>query len=579
MKFQSYTLKAQQKAEFIIQLALAYAAGDYPPRVADGSTGQLLFSGEHFYSLTSIGYFRRPEQAHTAAASWEQFWKQIPFSFRLNETEDLLQELNHYLSRLEKLPEDLLESLWSVVETSLNEERAKHGLAKIFPHQAWQQRISGLRKLIHSKLAQQNDIKKEEVDFLLHPLELSPNFVHLPQVVARPNALPEVANHSPRELLWAFYFAGSSEIQHGLSKHWGPGGGVRGLLLRGDEDLKVRYFIGPDRDPFHHLARKDVAQLQLNPENHRTLLVLPRDDRESAVAQQIARRLGVKVMVINDPHYPEYTATEIIAQARRVGAYRIILMEIPGLGLEEEKRISDSVAVEGEHLRFDLVIVDHHSYGGVNRAHPLSSLEQLFGLFGYRPTAMEQMVGTTDSMMIWGLKAMGLSHQEILAYVQNIYGWDLNEVAAQYQSYPSIMVNGEKFYIISQNQIRHRAQQVVSALSWLNDLRVVNVLLMTPPIGILFNGNPRLVRRLYEGTLEFSNHYRNNYFGGNPSVSGFWGLDSINGGYPAFNRIVNKVFAEVGLKVLNEIRPGPPEFTNCMPLLLATEAARPVLLP
>jgi hypothetical protein len=88
---------------------------------------------------------------------------------------------------------------------------------------------------------------------------------------------------------------------------------------------------------------------------------------------------------------------------------RIVVIEIPGIskkGEAYEKSFEEKYGLE-------IVPVDHHSYEGVDRYNPLSSLEQFASLIGWQMSRVDQMIAINDRSYIPGLRHAGFTSLEI----------------------------------------------------------------------------------------------------------------------------------------------------------------------
>ncbi|MEI8347975.1 MAG: hypothetical protein WCG27_10950, partial [Pseudomonadota bacterium] len=164
----------------------------------------------------------------------------------------------------------------------------------------------------------------------------------------------------------------------------------------------------------------------------------------------------------------------------------------------------------------------------------------------------ELLVALSDSMMVWGPASLGMNTAQVLSYSQLAYGEDLARNAEHYRSLPYREVGGEKIYQVERQDIAHghSPQQVIAALAYLNDFRRINVLILTPPVGIMFTGNPILARSLYQQFGHDETQFRDNYFGGNAQISSYWGLSDIRGGHETFDKLYQKVMGILGLPLV-----------------------------
>ncbi|KKW44587.1 MAG: hypothetical protein UY95_C0024G0006 [Parcubacteria group bacterium GW2011_GWA2_56_7] len=164
--------------------------------------------------------------------------------------------------------------------------------------------------------------------------------------------------------------------------------------------------------------------MEIKPQH--TLLIVPPNDEEAYLIAELAERKGYQVYRSTQPHGARLEREPaLLEQVERSGASQIIIVEMPGPPMEERIRAM------GKHL----VIIDHHNYTDLDRAHhsktgdPLpSSLEQFLSYaditdewllhWKYDPK-MVRAIGLWDAGYIWALIDAGFSKQEIeifLAY-------------------------------------------------------------------------------------------------------------------------------------------------------------------
>lgn len=151
----------------------------------------------------------------------------------------------------------------------------------------------------------------------------------------------------------------------------------------------------------------------------KTVLVIPPNDPEAILIYQLAKKIGLQVIRSHQPHGATLDREPDLLNLVRDGGWtRAVIVETPGEKTEAALR---KAGVE-------VVIIDHHHYTGLNRAHdakgrPLpSSLEQFLArfritdaklrAFGYRPKAARG-IGVMDRGFIWALQREGYSSKEI----------------------------------------------------------------------------------------------------------------------------------------------------------------------
>ncbi len=152
----------------------------------------------------------------------------------------------------------------------------------------------------------------------------------------------------------------------------------------------------------------------------KTVLVIPPNDPEAVMITEIARALGIPMILSDQPHGASLDKElDITDRIRESGAKRAIVVEMPGPGTEARVR----------KLGIELVLIDHHRYTGLDRAvDPKtgnllpSSLEQFLKLFrvtdkklaalGFDPKLV-RAIGLMDRGYVWALRDEGYGEADI----------------------------------------------------------------------------------------------------------------------------------------------------------------------
>lgn len=146
-----------------------------------------------------------------------------------------------------------------------------------------------------------------------------------------------------------------------------------------------------------------------------TLFVLPHNDGEAARACQILRAVNAPYLHISRQAWGATLDSEWLRLSIETYDPRkvknIMIMEMPGVA----NAPGDPIPLETKlrDLGFRLDIVDHHHYQWVNRFSTESSLEQLCTLIGWQMSADDLAIAINDRSYIPGLKALGLSSEQI----------------------------------------------------------------------------------------------------------------------------------------------------------------------
>lgn len=151
----------------------------------------------------------------------------------------------------------------------------------------------------------------------------------------------------------------------------------------------------------------------------RSVLLIPPNDPEAVAIYRIAKALGLPVIRSPQPHGATLEEEpDIVALIKEGGWKRVIIVEIPGPKTEEKIR----------KLGVKLVIIDHHRYANLDRAHDakgkllLSSMEQFLALFKLTPAKLRALgfeprlikgIALMDRGFVWALMDAGYSKAEI----------------------------------------------------------------------------------------------------------------------------------------------------------------------
>lgn len=155
------------------------------------------------------------------------------------------------------------------------------------------------------------------------------------------------------------------------------------------------------------------------------VILLPKNDPEAVLIGKICNSLKIPIVVSEQPHGAYLGAEKNIEeriQQVAPGAKKITIIEIPGP--EEEKMLKQN--------GYQVQIIDHHRYPGLDRMHPESSLEQFLRQFSITKEDLQSAglnpwlvkgVGVIDRSFVWGLTKEGFSDtlkKEVIGYYQRL---------------------------------------------------------------------------------------------------------------------------------------------------------------
>ncbi len=154
-----------------------------------------------------------------------------------------------------------------------------------------------------------------------------------------------------------------------------------------------------------------------------TLLIVPPNDAEAILISQIAKKMGLPTILSKQTHGASLDQGRDYLPEVMAGKFkRVVVVEMPGP--KTEARLMK--------LGLEVVLIDHHHYTGLDRAHDKtgkmlpSSLEQFLRLFqltdkkleslGFRPRFVHA-IGIHDRGFIWALQEEGYSKKEIQEFL------------------------------------------------------------------------------------------------------------------------------------------------------------------
>lgn len=154
-----------------------------------------------------------------------------------------------------------------------------------------------------------------------------------------------------------------------------------------------------------------------------TVLVIPPNDPEAVLIKQIAKAIGLSVLSLGQPHGARLEKEVDLPERIKNGGWkRVITVEVPGPKMEETLRSHG----------FDLVVIDHHEYTDLDRAHDAegkrlaSSLDQFLALMAISDKELESLgfdarlvhgVALFDRGFVWEMFKEGFSKEEVLQVI------------------------------------------------------------------------------------------------------------------------------------------------------------------
>ncbi|MBI4714052.1 hypothetical protein HY771_02615 [Candidatus Uhrbacteria bacterium] len=152
---------------------------------------------------------------------------------------------------------------------------------------------------------------------------------------------------------------------------------------------------------------------------HSSVLIVPLNDAESILISQIAQKIGLQTILSKQTHGASLDKGRDYFPIIKKGKFKkVIAVEMPGPKTETKLK----------KLGIYFVIIDHHHYTGLDRAHDASqkmlpsSLEQFLKLFKLTDTKLKTLgfdprlvrgIGIYDRGFIWALQEEGYGKSEI----------------------------------------------------------------------------------------------------------------------------------------------------------------------
>lgn len=145
-----------------------------------------------------------------------------------------------------------------------------------------------------------------------------------------------------------------------------------------------------------------------------TVLLCPKNDEESVLILKIAKAAGIPTVVSPQQHGAKLELEKNLEERLRKEnpeAETVVIVETPGPEREAEL----------EKAGFEVVIIDHHRYEGLNRMKPESSLDQFLVVFGLADEKLVELgfdpflvkgVGMMDRGWVWELSREGIQKDD-----------------------------------------------------------------------------------------------------------------------------------------------------------------------
>jgi len=398
---------------------------------------------------------RRPFE-YAANSSLSTYLSPVHYSAWTNargEQDRFLDRLNYTLSRLEKITPAQWATLYGWAWAGEGGAEKKREFYR---------RLRTVRGDLSSYLAGSLNAIFFSTARLASPIAVPPPHLLIPPRKSR-NPVSQV------DRLWSGYFSGEALPPETFLE-------LRQQALLDDSRICE---VGEHMEP--RVRTETLPQVTLNPLNRSTLVVVALNDTEAREILRTAEYAYAHTLGLDGNEYPHGTRlTEdlvrlILARAKRVGAKRIIVSELPG-----PPEVEALLKKNG----LEILVVDHHDYEGDRRFNSRASLEQVAEILGAKLSPVSRAIAIADSQFVYGKLDLGVPVEMVVSRSGNVQP---PRDTLEYR-----MQEGKLIFL--RHHIDHaaefEAQEVARAYP-----RHVNVL-TTSQRGLHFSGEARLVARL-----------------------------------------------------------------------------------
>ncbi len=265
----------------------------------------------------------------------------------------------------------------------------------------------------------------------------------------------------------------------------------------------------------------DLALKQINQRLiQETLFVIPNNDGEARRAVAILTALKVPHLLESKQAWGATLDKEKLENFLTIEIRRIVIFEIPGPEIEMQ------LARKG----YEIKIIDHHAYKGLDRRTEKSSLEQLMSFINWPANQTDMAIAINDRGYIPGLKSSGFSPEEIASvreYDLIAQGQNLNDIRQQVklaQLLIPVLPKREGITILDNVEANEGILKQELAIREDNGLADTFEVRGTK---VGFTGNPAAVKALLAfdfTTLGYDPGSYTQYGGGDPYASMFFGF-------------------------------------------------------
>lgn len=432
---------------------------------------------------------------------------------------EFTSQLNRFLSHVEMFTDEDLEGIFSDFFKAKEGYQLSKGEAIAPLMQEFKERVKILRSVVTSEL-NYLAFSSELVNGLKKAVAAQRPILHLPELKLKANEIPALESKNPVELLWALYFSENRDIFGEAFKKWktelhhSP---ISSLQAKASKDNTHFYHINAysDLNYISNYREKNTFEA-LNPHLEDTLFAFSVNDLESEHIFRLLERAHAKVLRLSTTRgtHVDEAIEKIVLAAKEAKVKRVVTIELPPKDLQSEQKIRE---------QFQFFYIDHHAMGDIDRFNKRSSLEQVAMFIGHKLTFEDFVVGVNDAAIIYGLRDLGLSKENIQRFLN--YATNGHYKVSSYIKglVPQETSHGKVF--ISYND-HFSLGRTSGQLAYNNYPETVSGLLLEDG-KVRFSGNPILAHKLMDAFKDRPELYLLMFSGGDEARTKFMGLKRI----------------------------------------------------
>ncbi|MBP9681753.1 MAG: hypothetical protein KBD76_10145 [Bacteriovorax sp.] len=452
---------------------------------------------------------------------------------------EFTNQINLFLSHVEKFTDADFEEIFSDFFKAKEGYQQSKGEAIAPLMKEFKERVRILRSIVTTEL-EHLSFSSQLVTGLHHAVPAQRPILHMPEIKLKAGEIPDLESKNPVELLWALYFSENRDIFAEAFRKWrgelhhSP---ITSLQAKASKDNTRFYFINAysDLNYISNYREKNTFEA-LNPHLEDTLFAFSVNDLESEHIFRLLERANAKVLRLSTTRgtHVDESIEKIVMAAKEAKVKRVVTIELPPKDLQSEQKIRE---------QFKFFYIDHHAMGDIDRFNKRSSLEQVAMFIGHKLTFEDFVVGVNDAAIIYGLRDLGLSKENIkhfLDYATNGHYKVSNYVKSLM---PQETSHGKVF--ISYND-HFSLGRTSGQLAYNNYPETVSGLLLEDG-KVRFSGTPELARKLMNAFKDRTELYQLMFSGGDEARAKFMGLKRIPNHH--FDEVLSIIEKTLGIAI------------------------------